>query len=125
MSDRDEGDRPANAARREAAGVPVDPDRVRERRPHGRERRPHPEAIERGEPDTAGEAPRVVVAVGRFGVNLALASLGLAAVGIVAVSAGFQPYGNVALVLALAGVTVAMFLGMAFQAYAGDYRPDR
>jgi len=104
------------AARREAAGVPTaggpDPD-------------PDPGPRESGEKDGgAGDPPRVVAAVGQAGVYLAVGSLGVAAAGVAAIVAGVQPYGNVATVLALVGVTVAMGLGTVHQAYVGDYLTD-
>jgi hypothetical protein len=99
--------------RREAAGVPT-----------GGGRGPGPrEPGERAEND-GSDPPWVVATAGQAGVYLAVGSLGVATVGAAAIAAGIQPYGNVATVLALVGVTVAMGLGTAHQAYVGDYRAD-
>ncbi len=72
------------------------------------------------EPDT----PWLVDALGQLGVRLGVVSVILAIVGIAAAGVGMQPFGSVAIVASLAMVTVAMLLGMVFQAYAGDYLPD-
>jgi hypothetical protein len=105
------GERPGTA-RREAAGVST-----------GRGRDPDPRESG-GKDGDGGDPPRIVATVGQAGVYLAVGSLGVAAVGVAAIAAGVQPYGNVATVLALAGVTVAMALGTAHQAYVGDYWAD-
>jgi len=70
---------------------------------------------------TAPDPPTVVALAGRAGVVLAVGSLGLAVLGVGAFVVDLQPYGAIATVLALSGVTVAMVLGMAYQAYASDW----
>jgi hypothetical protein len=112
MPDRDgRGTEPDSAARRRAAGVPVD------------RADPADSSGASGDANETTEAPpRAVTAVGQAGVYLAVVSLGTAVVGVAALAAGIQPYGNIATVLALAGVSAAMVVGMAYQAYVGDYR---
>lgn len=100
-----------------------------ERTPDRREAYPRPQ----GGRETAGklptddeaDPPEIIEAVGQFGIYLGVASLGLTAFGVPAMYVGFQPYGNVAVTLAVAGVTVAMILGMVYQAYVGDYEFGR
>ena len=77
------------------------------------------------ETEDEDEPPFVVRAIGQAGIYLATVSLGLAILGVVGIYAEFQPWGNVATTLALAGVTVAMFMGMVFQTYVGEYRIGR
>lgn len=120
MADRDghgtgdgetsDGDRRGDPARRAAAGVPV------ETRLEGESG-----SDPAGEESTAPDPPTVVALTGRAGVVLAVGSLGLALLGVGGFVVGLQPYGAIATVLALAGVTVAMVLGMAYQAYTGDW----
>ncbi|PSQ30225.1 hypothetical protein BRD09_05605 [Halobacteriales archaeon SW_10_68_16] len=111
MAERDGNDDRYDAARRGAAGVPV------EHIPEGPAREDESETAA----DGTTETPTAVAVVGRAGVVLAVGSVGLAVVGAGGIAAGIQPFGNVATVLALAGVTVAMVLGMAYQAYTGDW----
>ncbi len=111
MVEQDGNGNRQNAARRAAAGVPV------EHAPEG----PAGEDGTDATADETAETPRAVTALGRAGEVLAVGSLALAVVGAGTLAAGIQPYGNVATVLALAGVTVAMVLGMAYQAYTGDW----
>jgi hypothetical protein len=75
------------------------------------------EVVEDREDDTP---PRILEVIGQVGVYIATASLVSTAFGIVAIALGIQPYGNIATTLALVGVTVAMIMGMLFQAYVGD-----
>ncbi len=72
------------------------------------------------EPDT----PWLVDAVGQLGVRLGVVSVLLALLGIAAAGVGMQPFGNVAIVASLVMVSVAMLLGMLFQAYTGTVMPD-
>ncbi|PSQ55953.1 MAG: hypothetical protein BRD23_09965 [Halobacteriales archaeon SW_9_67_25] len=103
-------DHHGSPARRAAAGVPAEtrPERDSPSDPPGAE-------------STAPDPPGAVALVGRAGVVLAVGSLGLAVVGVGGFAVGLQPYGAIATVLALAGITVAMVLGMAHQAYVGDW----
>ncbi len=113
MADRDgreTSDPSGDAPRRAAAGVPVDA---------ASEQHPPPDPASDESP-TPGP-PTVVALAGRAGVVLAVGSLGLAVLGVGGFALGLQPYGALATVLALAGVSVAMVLGMAHQAYAGDW----
>ena len=77
------------------------------------------------EPAEEDEPPFIVRVIGQIGVYLAMGSLGLAVFGVAGIYIGFQPWGNVATTLALVGVTVAMFMGMVFQVYIGEYRIGR
>lgn len=115
MADRDDDppERPQDAKRREAMGLPAE-----------NTTGDGPDPIDEGR-TAAIDVPPAIDAVGRIGVHLALGSLVLAAFGIGGTYLGVQPYGTVAIALSLAGVTLAMGLGIAFQAYAGDYLPDR
>ena len=101
--------------RREAAGVPTG---------GGGGRGPGPRDPGERAGNDGDDPPRVVATVGQAGVYLAVGSLGVATAGAVAIAAGIQPYGNVATVLALVGVTIAMGLGTVHQAYVGDCRAD-
>ena len=87
----------------------------------------HPWLDERDgeETEDEDEPPFVVRAIGQVGIYLATVSLGLAIFGVAGIYAEFQPWGNVATTLALVGVTVAMLMGMVFQAYVGEYRIGR
>jgi|APHM01.1.fsa_nt_gi hypothetical protein len=72
------------------------------------------------EPDTHW----LVEALGQLGVRLGVVSVLLAVLGIAAAGAGMQPFGNVAIVGSLVMVSVAMVLGMVFQAYTSNILPD-
>lgn len=61
--------------------------------------------------------------VGQIGVYLGILSVTLALLGVLAASWGIQPIGNVAIVLSLALISIAMVLGIVFQVYVGDV-PD-
>lgn len=67
--------------------------------------------------------PQHVDLVGQIGVYLGLLSVALALFGVAAASLRVQPFGNIAIVLSLGLISVAMLLGMIFQIYVGDV-PD-
>ena len=71
------------------------------------------------------DLPKVVEVGGSIGVKLGVVSIGLAIVGVVAASVHVQPFGNVAIVLSLVLISIAMVLGMLFQAYAFDWSTVR
>lgn len=71
------------------------------------------------------DLPKVVEVGGSIGVKLGAVSIGLAIVGVVAASVHIQPFGNVAIVLSLVLISIAMALGMLFQAYAFDWSTVR
>lgn len=66
------------------------------------------------------DVPPLIQYIGRGGEYLAGLSVLLALGGVTAISLGIQPYGNVATVASIAGGSVAMVAGMAFQAYVSD-----
>jgi len=71
------------------------------------------------------DVPTPIRYLGRGGEYLAAASVLLAVCGVAAIALGVQPYGSVATVAAIAGGSVAMVAGMAFQAYVSDAVPSR
>ena len=70
--------------------------------------------------DTDDGPPWLLEAIGQIGIYIGIVSVGLTVFGIPAMYVGLQPYGNVAITLAIAGVSVAMVLGMVYQAYVSD-----
>lgn len=112
MADRDgleSSDPPADPARRGAVGVPAEATVD------------HAPTEPAGDESTDPDLPRIVTLAGRAGVGLAVGSLGLAVLGVAGFALDVQPYAAILTVLALAGVTLAMALGMAYQAFAGDW----
>ena len=71
------------------------------------------------------DLPKVVEVGGSIGVKLGVVSIGFAILGVVATSMHIQPFGNVAIVLSLVLISIAMVLGMLFQVYAFDWSTVR
>lgn len=84
----------------------------------------HDPAVGAGQRAEEPDTPWAVAVLGQLGVRLGVVSVLLAVVGIGAAGAGVQPLGSVAIVAALVMVSVAMLLGMVFQAFDGDILPD-
>jgi len=73
-----------------------------------------------GDDPADADVPAPIRHLGRAGECLAGLSVLLALAGVAAISLGIQPYGSVAIVASIAGGSVAMVAGMAFQAYVSD-----
>lgn len=71
------------------------------------------------------DIPRVVDAGGSIGVTLGVVAVALAFGGVLAAWLRVQPLGNIAMVLSLLLVSIAMVFGVVFQAYALDWSSVR
>ena len=76
---------------------------------------------DRAEPsEDEDEPPWILSVAGDVGIKLAVVSLLTTVVGIAAMYLNVYPYGRLLLTVSLAGVSVAMVLAVAYQAYVGD-----